>query len=36
MEGERVDEPKQLQGREALAAWIESGKVMQDDGIQQQ
>lgn len=29
MEAERVDEPKQLQGREAVAAWIESGKAMQ-------
>ncbi len=29
MEVERFDEPVQLQGREALAAWIGSGKAMQ-------
>lgn len=29
MEAERVDEPMQLQGREAVAEWISSGKAMQ-------
>ncbi len=29
MEADRIDEPVQLQGREAVAAWIGSGKAMQ-------
>ena len=29
MEAKRLDEPGQLQGREAVAAWIGSGKAMQ-------